>query len=46
MYAAEATALVESPVAVAIAFNVSVVETVIAPVYLVDEIVGVVPLMV
>jgi hypothetical protein len=45
-YAAVATALAESPAAVAIAFSVSVDETVIAPVYRVEEVVGVVPLVV
>jgi hypothetical protein len=45
-YTADATALVESPVAVAIAFSVSDDETVMAPAYLVDAFVGNVPLVV
>jgi hypothetical protein len=46
VYAAVATVLVEYPVAVAIASSVSVAEILIASVYLVDEVVGVVPLVV
>ena len=43
---ADATALLVSPVATAIAFSVSVVLTVTGPVYLVEDVVGVVPLVV
>jgi hypothetical protein len=41
-----ATALFEYPVATAMASRVSAADTVIAPVYLVEELVGVVPLLV
>jgi hypothetical protein len=44
--AAEATALFENPVATAIASMVSVDETVIAPLYRVDDAVGIVPFVV
>jgi hypothetical protein len=43
VYAPVATALAEYPVAVAIASSVSVAETLIGLMYLVDEVVGVVP---
>jgi hypothetical protein len=46
VYVADATALDEYPLAVAIASSVSDDETVIAPVYLVEETVGVVPFVV
>ena len=43
---ADATPLLVSPVATAIACSVSVVLTVIGPLYCVDDVVGVVPLVV
>ena len=43
---ADATALLVSPVAAAIASSVSVELTVIGPVYRVEDVVGVVPLVV
>ena len=43
---ADATALFVSPVATAIACSVSVEPTVIGPVYSVEDVVGVVPLVV
>ena len=46
VYEADATALLVSPVATAIACSVSVELTVIAPVYWVEDVVGVVPLVV
>ena len=46
VYAADATALCASPLATAIAFIVSVAETVIAAVYFAEAVVGVVPFVV
>jgi hypothetical protein len=46
VYVALPTALCEYPLATAIALIVSVLLTVIAPVYCVDEVVGVVPFVV
>ena len=46
LYADEATALLLPPVATAIAFSVSVESTWIGPVYSVEEVVGVLPLVV
>ena len=46
VYVADATALFEYPVATAMASRVSVAETLMAPVYFVDEVVGVVPFVV
>jgi hypothetical protein len=46
VYAAEPVALVEEPVATAMAFTVSVPETVIALEYTVELVVGVEPLVV